>query len=148
MPGAGGQSSATSASIPVVPGRAPRMLLPKWTVNHAIKLPPELLSPPGARWKDSAGAGACCVWPGALQGLSLAGAVPRAAAVPRGGQAEHPDPRFNCVQGRRAVLCVSLLHPLPFSFLVFLFNCLSTSLAPSRATVLPAALEGNRGICC
>lgn len=70
MPGAGARSSAASASIPTVPGRAPRTLLPAWTISHAINLPPEPLSPPGAGWKDSEGAGArCCVWPGTCRGL-------------------------------------------------------------------------------
>lgn len=72
-------------------------------------------------------------------------AVPGAAAVPRGGKAEHPDPRFNSVLCRaeelfsvflRFTLCL-------FLSLFFLFNCLSTRLAPSHATVLPAAFEGN-----
>lgn len=71
-------------------------------------------------------------------------AVPGAAAVPRGGKAEHPDPRFNSVLCRAeelfyVFLCFTLCLFLSFVF----FNCLSTSPAPSHATVLPAAFEGN-----
>lgn len=59
-------------------------------------------------------------------------------------------------EGRQSVLTLSLtlcsagqkgcspcFFTSPSAFLFFRFNCLSTSLAPSHATVLPAALEGN-----
>lgn len=64
----------------------------------------------------------------------------------RRGKAEHPDPRFNSVLCRAEELFSVFLRftlSLFLSLFFFFFNCLSTSLAPSHATVLPAALEGN-----
>lgn len=64
--------------------------------------------------------------------------------MPRGGKAEHPDPQFNSMLCRAEELSSVFLHFTLCLFLCFfLFNCLSTSLAPSHATVLPSALEGN-----
>lgn len=147
-----------------MPGRALRRLLPAWTVSHAIKLPPELLSPPGAGRKDSEGAGArCCLWPGGTLGALLlaeavpgAGptekAVPGAAALPRGGKGvlcpdTPPPPGFNSMLWRAGEELFSMFLCFPlclfFFFSLFLFNWLNTSRAPSHATIPSATLEGN-----
>lgn len=72
-------------------------------------------------------------------------AVPGAAAVrEEGRQSILTLGLTQCSAGQKSCSPCFFASPSAFFFLCFFFfNCLSTSLAPSHATVLPAALEGN-----
>lgn len=141
-----------------MPGRALRTLLPAWTVSRAIKLPPELLSPPGAGRKDSEGAGAqCCAWPGFCHqpGLCLAlGTLERLClelllCQEEGMRCRTPtSPGVTPCSGGQERSCSPCVFALPSAFFFLLFFSLRLTgqtlvQAAPHATLPSADLGGN-----